>query len=171
MKKYYNDKEYMDIISNILNNNDFKKLETYKHHGDNRMDHCIRVSYYSYLIAKKSNLHYKDVARAGLLHDFFFVNNQELDFVTRTKVLFNHPKIALKNAMNYYELTKLEQNIIESHMFPIGLTLPRYKESWLVNLVDDYFSIYERVISITKSIKEFISKSRIKKRVYAFLNK
>ena len=86
-------------------------------------------------------------------------------------MLFNHPKIALKNAMNIYELSLLEQNIIESHMFPIGLTLPRYKESWLVNLVDDYFSIYERVISITKSIKEFISKSRIKKRVYAFLNK
>ena len=138
MNKYRNNKDYMDIVKDILDNDDFKKLEEYKHHGDNRMNHSIRVSYYSYLLSKKIHFKSNEVARAGLLHDFFFVNNQELDIFTRIKV-------------------------IKSHMFPLGIVLPKYKESWLVNMVDDYFSIYERIVSTIVSIKDFITNINIKK--------
>ena len=152
MKNYINNKEYMNLVNDIINNAEFKKLKGYKHHGDNRKDHSIRVSYYSFLLSKRLHLNSSSVAKAGLLHDFFFINNQELDFVTRTKVLFNHPKIALDNSNKYFSLTKMEKNIIRSHMFPIGLTLPKYKESILVNLIDDYFSVYERILSVVKII-------------------
>ena len=32
-------------------------------------------------------------------------------------------------------------------MFPIGLTIPKYKESWLVDLIDDYSAVVERLSS------------------------
>lgn len=145
MNKYINDSEYVDIVNDILNNKEFKKLKKYKHHGDNRMDHCIRVSYYSYKIAKKLKLRYKEIARAGLLHDFFFVNNQEISFFTRIKVLFNHPRLAVINSNRHFKITKLEESMILSHVFPIGVRLPVHIESWVLDLVDDYFSIYERI--------------------------
>lgn len=157
MNKYYNNKEYMIIVKDILDNDKFKSLSDYKHHGDNRMNHSIRVSYYSYLLSKKLHLKSVEVARAGLLHDFFFVNNQELDIITRIKVLFTHPYIALDNSKKIFKINTLEENIIKSHMFPIGIVLPKHKESWLVNMVDDYFSIYERLISTFLSIKDFVT--------------
>lgn len=86
------------------------------------------------------------------MHDFFLVNNQKLKFIPRLKVLFNHPKMSLVNSKKYFKLSKLEEDIILSHMFPVGLRLPKHRESWIVNLVDDYFSIYERICSIVKQI-------------------
>ncbi len=145
---YYLDKEYTDIVRDILNNNTFLELKKYKHHGDNRYEHCIRVSYYSYKLAKKLHLNKKACARAGLLHDFFLVNNQELSFVKRVKVLFMHPKYAYINSCKYFTINKLEKNIILSHMFPIGIYVPIYFESIMVDLIDDYMSIYERIMQI-----------------------
>ena len=37
-------------------------------------------------------------------------------------------------------MSQLEENIIVSHMFPIYLSLPKYKESVIVNLMDDFVS-------------------------------
>ena len=160
MRNYMEDKEFNDIVEDIVKNDEFNKLKEYKHHGDNRLDHCIRVSYSSYKKAKKLKLDYNSAARAGLLHDFFFVNNQKITLKERLKVLVNHPKIALENSKKIVNLNKKEENIIVSHMFPIGFTLPKCKESILVNLVDDAFSIKERVLS---TVKIFSKKERLKK--------
>lgn len=48
MKNYINDEEYIDLVHDILDNKEFKKLNKYKHHGISRMDHVINVSYSSY---------------------------------------------------------------------------------------------------------------------------
>ena len=37
----------------------------------------------------------------------------------------------------------LEANIIKLHMFPLAGVMPKYKESWLVTLVDKSVAIYE----------------------------
>ena len=50
---------------------------------------------------------------------------------------------AYENASKYYELDNMQKNIIESHMFPLSYVLPKYKESWLVSLVDKTVAIYE----------------------------
>ena len=68
----YLDGEYNQIVYDILNNEEFKKLKNIEHHGMTRYDHSLRVSYYSYVLAKKIGLDYVLVSRAGLLHDFFF---------------------------------------------------------------------------------------------------
>lgn len=106
MKKLNKDDEYMIYVKDILDNYEFKKLKKYLHHGINRYDHCVRVSYNSYKIAKKLKLNSKDAARAGLLHDFFLVNNQEIPKTERFKVLFTHPKLAIENSEKYFNLMK-----------------------------------------------------------------
>ena len=152
MKKFNEDKDYLKIVNDILNNNEFKKLKEYKHHGDNRMDHCIRVSYGSYLFSKKLRLKTKEITRGALLHDFFLINNQEISLAKRIKVLIIHPKISLYNSKKYFKISSLEENIILSHMFPLYLILPKHRESWIVNTVDKFVSIYERYFTIKNSI-------------------
>ena len=158
MEKWKSDKSYIELVNDILKHKDFKKLKNFKHHGDNRLCHCIRVSYYSYLLSKKLKLDYKSVARAGLLHDFFFVNNQKVSLKERIKVLFIHPKLALVNSLKYFELNKKEKNIIYSHMFPINLYFPNNIESILVDLVDDYMAIYERYFTIKEKLSSLFKR-------------
>ena len=165
MRKIYKDEEYIIYVKDILDNNEYKKLKNYKHHGITRYDHCIRVSYNSYKIAKKLKLSSLEVERAGLLHDFFLVNNQKISKFDRFKVLFTHPKLALEKSKNQFILNKKEMNIIKSHMFPFGFTFPEYKESILVNIVDNISFIYEITNASILFIVNFIKKIKIKKSI------
>ena len=138
----------MNIVNDILTNEEFNKLKEYKHHGITRYDHVLRVSKWSYNYAKKHKLDYVASARAGLLHDFFLINNQKVNILYRIKVLFIHPRMALENSKKYFELSKKEERIILSHMFPLNLCIPTSREAWLVDIVDDIASIYERISSL-----------------------
>ena len=55
-----------------------------------------------------------------------------------------HPEYALENAKKYFELTDMESDIIKTHMFPVIPKVPKYFESWLVDIVDDVVSISEK---------------------------
>ncbi len=154
MNNYLNDNEYLEIVNDILNNRNYLKIKKYKHHGDNRFNHCVRVSYMAYKKAKKKDLKYREVARGALLHDFFYVNNQSLDIKTRLYVLKHHPEYALDIANYYFELTDLEKDIIISHMYRLNNHKPQYKESWLVRRVDKIVSVYDRIYSWGKIFKK-----------------
>ena len=149
----YKDLEYINLVNDILENEEFNKIKKITHHGLNRFDHCIRVSYYSYKISKILRLGYKDVARAGILHDFFLVDNTDVDTAKRLDVLINHPKYALINAKRYFELTEKEENIITSHMIPVALKAPKYAESWIVDVVDNIVAILEAGYTTRKHLK------------------
>ena len=145
MKKYNKDEEYLYIINNIIKNKEFNKIEQIKHHNTNRLDHSIKVSYYSYKIAKTLKLDYKEVARGGLLHDFYIEEISECKKIKDKIKLFSikHPKDAVSNASQYFELSDKEIDIIKSHMFPVDYKIPKYAESWIVSLVDKALSIGE----------------------------
>lgn len=128
-------KEYKKIVKDILRNVEFKKLYNIEHHGISRMEHSIKVSYYSYKIAKKIGMDYISVARGGLLHDFF-LDGDERNGKRKFLDTFTHPKKALNTSTKYFNINKIEENIIVSHMFPIYKKIPKYKESILVNIVD-----------------------------------
>lgn len=134
--------DYYCLVEDILNNNEFNKLETIEHHGTNRLEHSKKVSYYSYKICQKLHIDYISAARAGLLHDFFMSKNNR---TTKDRILsfFTHPKKALKTANQHFELNDKEQNIIECHMFPVNITLPKYLESWIVSITDKIVGTYE----------------------------
>lgn len=136
------DKKYKNIVKNILRNSSFKETYVIEHHGISRMEHSLKVSYYSYKIAKKFGFDYRSVARGGLLHDFYLDGN-ERSGKEKFMDTFIHPKKALMTASECFELNDIEKDIIISHMFPIYLSLPKYKESILVNLVDKVIGSYE----------------------------
>lgn len=142
MKNITKDNEYETLINDILKNEDFLKIDKIEHHKTSRLEHSMRVSYYSYKIAKKMKLNYVDVARAGLLHDFF------MSYDDRTKKerflsTFTHPKYALINATNNFELNNREKDIIRTHMFPLNPAVPKYAESWVVSFIDKCVALYE----------------------------
>lgn len=142
---------YYDIVKDILDNEQYQELKSIKHHGLDRYEHSKRVSYYSYLVSKILHLDYESAARAGALHDFFLLENEDIKFKERIKTLEKHPKMSLENSSNHFDLNEIEQNIILSHMFPIvPKYLPKYLESWIVDIVDDWVGIGEKIYATRK---------------------
>lgn len=150
----YNNKEFNDICRDILELQEFDKLKDCTHHGIDRHNHCMRVSYYTYLITKKLHLNYIPATRAALLHDFFIDEVKNMNGLRR---LQKHPYYALKNSKKYFELSKLEENTIITHMFPVTIRPPRYLESFLVDLIDDVASIYERCYYIVRKLSRALT--------------
>lgn len=153
-----NDRKYFSIVSDILEHPEFQKLKEVRHHGINRYDHSLRVSYYSYMIAKSLRLSPEEVARGALLHDFFLEDSEVFDSKKdRAGILVHHPKYALENASRYFTLSEIEKDIILTHMFPVSPMVPKYIESWLVDLVDDIASVYEKGFTLRKELSAAMS--------------
>ena len=132
----------MNIVCDILNNDKFLKVKDCKHHGMTRLEHSLRVSYYSYKMAKKLKLNESATARGGLLHDFFL--NEDLPPKKQKFRVVLHPYVALHNACETFYVSEMEQDIIVNHMFPsLPHKVPKYLESWIVSLVDKVVAIYE----------------------------
>ena len=136
-----NKDEFLNIINDIINNNKFRELDNELHHGITRYCHSYRVAKGTYSFCKLLHLDYKKATRGALLHDFYL----DKDFMIEksTKVLSAHPNVALVNAKENFIISDLEANIIKSHMFPLNRITPKYKESWIVTLVDKGVAIYE----------------------------
>ncbi len=140
-----NDKDYMYLIDKYINNKKVMKLKDIPHHDSNRLNHSLKVSYYSYKICKKLNLNYISAAKAGILHDLFFTRSINYSKAKdKIKLYANmHPEMALENAKKVTDLTPLEENIIISHMWPLSKYLPKYKESFILGSVDAVISTKE----------------------------
>ena len=148
----YNDYEFLDIVSDIMENKKFNVIKKCKHHGITRYEHSLRVSYYSYLITKKIGLNCIETARGGLSHDFFIIEDLKKNELKYKLYVFSHPYKSLRNANNYFDLTSLEEDIIINHMFPtLPHKVPKYLESWIVSLVDKVVALYEFYYSYSKS--------------------
>ena len=140
------DGEYVALVSDLLEQPAVQKLANYtQHHHSNRLQHSIAVSYDSYRLAKRLNLDYQATARAGLLHDLFYYDWRTTKFDLGTHA-FIHPRIALRNAEKLTELSPMEKDIIIKHMWGATVGLPKYKESFVVSLVDDYAAMDEVVV-------------------------
>lgn len=134
--KWKYDKEYMAIIKDLINTDEVQSLKNFKHHKkSNRFEHVVQVSYKSYKIAKFLGLDYESTARGGLLHDLYFIQGHYHD--RNHGHAYWHPRIALDNASKITTLNCIEKDIILKHMFGATTGSPNYRESWIVNLVDD----------------------------------
>jgi uncharacterized protein len=161
MEHIYNDMDFMKIIESIINKKDFIITQHTIHHGLKKIDHSIKVSYYSYIIAKKYNLDYVSVARGGMLHDFYYSNTNGKFFnKDSAKLVLKHNKIALINANKYFKLNEIEKDIIYKHMFPVVLKFPKYKESLLVAIIDKTIGSFEFLLK-GKSILSFKVLSKV----------
>lgn len=142
MNNINNDTAFNSIVSDILDNHEFNKIKNIEHHGTTRYIHSLKVSYLSYRLAKILGLNYQEVARGGLLHDFFLSdeNRTKKDRVIST---FVHPGKAVIKASENFVISKKEEDIIKSHMFPINPNVPKFAESWLVSIVDKTIGAFE----------------------------
>ena len=152
MGSHKKDLQYMSIVNNILDNDEFSKIKSIEHHGISRYDHSVKVSYYSYKIAKALHLDYEQTAVGGLLHDFFLSPENRTQKERLTSV-FTHPKQAVEMAKSQFDLTNKELDMIRSHMFPINLSVPKYAESWIVSMVDKCVATNEFAIKFRFRLK------------------
>ncbi|MFV0274992.1 MAG: HD domain-containing protein [Bacilli bacterium] len=146
-------KEFENIVKDILNNKEFIKLKNIKHHGISRYEHSLSVAKKSYKMFKNLNLDYVCATRAALLHDFFHVEHDK-NFISRMKYFFIHPSLSKENSTSHYNLTKKQINIIESHMFPTSIKLPKSKEAIVVCLIDKLVALNDFLTKFSFSTRK-----------------
>lgn len=130
--------EYESCICDLAQHEIMGALDDFAHHYNvSRLEHCLHVSYLSFLACRKWNLDYQSAARGGLLHDFYFYNSRTTKADSGIHC-FCHPNIALENARKFFPLNEIEKDIIVKHMWPITIRPPKYKESYVVTLMDKY---------------------------------
>ena len=162
MKEVYF-QEFLDIVSPIINNEEFLKRKNYAHHENESVyDHSMKVAFSSYLCAKKLKLDYKSVAIGGLLHDFYYEDWQNKHVHKKFFQMhgFVHARQALENSKKVFPelMNKTIENIILRHMFPLNITPPKYKESWIVSIMDKKCSMY--ILKYPKSYLKYIGVRR-----------
>ncbi|MBL1226282.1 HD domain-containing protein [Enterococcus sp. BWR-S5] len=152
-EKWTEDKEYMSYVEDLLATEEVQRLGNYiQHMNSTRLEHSISVSYYSYKLAKKWNGDARATARAGLLHDLFYYDWRTTKFDEGSHA-YMHPRIAVKNAEKLTELSDLERDIIIKHMWGATIAPPKYKESYIVTMVDKYCAIKEASLPIVSTVR------------------
>jgi Predicted HD superfamily hydrolase len=156
---YILDIEYMTCVADIFANEKFNSMDNIIQHGDTTTKiHSIQVSYLSYRICKRMGLDSDSAARSGLLHDFFLY-----DWHTHSKETgnyfhgFTHPRVALNNANNEFELNDIEQDAILRHMWPLTIIPPMSIEGMVLIYADKMCTILE----VCKHFKKMI-RGRVK---------
>jgi uncharacterized protein len=136
--KILTDEEFTNAAMPLLEHPDVVKLSMYGHHrGKTRLGHVEEVAYISFLWGKRLSLDSDSIVRGALLHDLFFYDWQREGPRLHG---FRHPNIALRNARQITHLSKMEEDIIKRHMWPLTIVPPRYAESLVVCLVDTFCS-------------------------------
>ena len=77
----------------------------------------------------------QSLVRGALLHDYFLYDWHEKDGGHRLHGFF-HAERALHNARRDFNLNFIERDIIRKHMFPLNITPPKFRESWIVTWAD-----------------------------------
>ena len=110
------------------------------------LEHEMNVTLYALYLADKLKLKIdeRSLIRGSLLHDYFLYDWHIPDKTHRLHG-FTHAKTAMINANQDFNLNKIERNMISSHMFPMNLRIPIYKESILLCLSDKIIATKETI--------------------------
>lgn len=135
MKVFPSYREYLTAVSDLLKSPVVLSMSEYKQHGDvSCLEHCIFVSYISFLFCRKMGWNFRSAARGGLLHDLFLYDWHEVDITDSLRGFaftqmhgFTHPITALNNANEHFTLDELEQDIIKKHMWRLFCHCPAIK--------------------------------------------
>ena len=144
-KQLNNVPEYFDCVSDLLRDSTVRQLGEFTHHkGTTRLQHCLNVSYYNYLLCRKLHLDARSAARAGILHDLFLYDRKEHEPVDgEGGHCSGHPKVAFFNASELFPLNDKEGDMIANHMWPLSRHMPHSHEGWAIQLVDKVCAVSE----------------------------
>lgn len=127
------------------------EMNKYIQHGTTTTyDHVLAVARYSYLLSCRLPFKFNtnSLILGAILHDFYLYDWHENDKTHRLHG-FYHPGKALINANKYFQLNKIERDIISKHMFPLTITkVPRYRESVIVCIADKIVATKETLSRI-----------------------
>ena len=138
------DDGWLTEVADILANETFRSMENYIQHGDTTCrDHCVWVSYKSYLTCKKFKWDSRTVARAALLHDLFLYDWHDKAIPWVEIHGFTHPRKAYENARKEFALTHREKDLILKHMWPLTVVPPCYKETYVLMHFDRISSLHD----------------------------
>lgn len=107
-------------------------------------DHSVAVALMCLQLAALLRLRTdtRSLVRGALLHDYFLYD-WHIKEKGRPLHGTHHARRAMKNAERDFGLNKIERNMILAHMFPLNLTLPRYRESVLLCTADKFCALRE----------------------------
>ena len=153
--------EYFACVNDLTQLDDIQRLDGFTQHlNTSRLDHCINVSYFSYRICKKFGWDYRSAARAGLLHDFYLYD-WRVEKRPEGRHVSAHAKVALENSKKITSINEVEADAIEKHMWPLTIRLPRYKESYVVNIVDTFCAAYEFTLQAKRRAKRILQPATV----------
>ena len=151
MDKSFHFDEFMAQVEDLMASPAVRKMRLFRHHLNvNRLEHSVSVAYLSFLVVRRLGGDARAAARGGLLHDLFLYDPRERGSYRGPHPLA-HPRVALENARRHFALSELEEEIIRTHMFPVGTAMPHHLESLAVCLVDKYCAVGEFIGSFADS--------------------
>lgn len=149
--------EYIEKIKyyaqDILQSENMQKEKQLIQHGTTSVfEHSLNVTIECLKIVEYINIpvDIKSLIRGALLHDYFLYDWHEKD---KTHKLhgFRHAKTALKNATRDFNLTEIEKNMIKTHMFPLNITPPKYREGIILCIAD-------KIVATKETVEPYIQK-------------
>ena len=135
------------VAKDILDNEKYKSQKNYMQHGKTSvLEHELNVTIYALKLADKfkAKIDESSLIRGALLHDYFLYD-WHVKSKNRPLHGFYHAKRALENALEDFELNDIERNIIYTHMFPMNLRIPKYKESMILCISDKIVATKETI--------------------------
>lgn len=142
------DEKLLEYISDILKHDKVKSMDCFMQHGTtSTFKHSLNVARLSYELNKKFNLNanVKDLLTGAMLHDFYLYDWHKRSIKYGLHG-FNHSRIAMENAIKYFNVNENVQNIILTHMWPLNITkIPKSKEAWIVCIADKICSIKDTI--------------------------
>lgn len=129
----------------IFHSQNMQAEKAYLQHGHvSSYEHSVSVAYISVWLARRFHVDVdmRSLIRGALLHDYFLYDWHVRDPEHKWHG-FNHARKALENAARDFKLNATERDIIEKHMFPLTMDLPRYKESIVVCCADKICAMLE----------------------------
>lgn len=97
LEKIYNDKEFINVIDDMINNKTVQEMKKYRQHYETScFDHCLEASYFCYKICKKLHLDYISCARAAMVHDLFYMIGVFVNLVEKVYMLLHIQNMHMK---------------------------------------------------------------------------
>jgi uncharacterized protein len=155
-EQYEKNQEFYECINDILNHPVVLQMKKYYQHCETDCyEHCLNVAYNNFRICKHLGLDARSAARGGMLHDLFLYDWRKHSRRTGDHLhAITHPIAAYYNARKYFQLNKIEREVITKHMWPVSVIPPRYPETYIICLTDKYcgsMEIAEHYSGILKS--------------------
>lgn len=140
------DTTFIEHAAPVLAHERVKLMANYVQHGDtSTLLHVLAVSYYASWWAHRAGLKvsHKDLIQGALLHDYYLYDWHVSDSSHGKWHGFTHPKAALANAKQDFDISRIQHDMIVHHMFPLTPAPPRSREAILLCIVDKLCSLWE----------------------------